>query len=273
MSLDSASADLAKTYGEENRCPACGAFARVDKDDTLRFVCAVCGAPRIGGKAKPSPETNAAIVAAAKAKRSAFAWRAGAWALGLPAALTLLLAAVLAPQSFLAAGVLIVGGVVLAILAARASRTAATERKKLNVAWTEMWENAVLALLTERGDRETTAEDVAKALELPTAEAEALLNVLSARSSLRVRVDEQDAKLVYEPELKQSAPTQNAPAPSAPVSPLASTTSVDPATAREELARAEREQAERAQAEREQAEREQAEAEQGTGDAKTKASP
>jgi ribosomal protein L37AE/L43A len=237
-SLDSASADLAKTYGEENRCPVCGAFARVDRDPELRFVCAVCGAPRIGGKTKPSAETNAALVAAAKAKRSAFAWRVGAWGLGIPAALTLALAAVLAPQSFLAAGVLIAGGVLLAIFAARASRTAATERKKLYAAWTEAWEGAVLTLLGERGDRETTAEEVARALELPASDAEVMLNMLSARSSVRVRVDENDAKLVYEPD-------------SRPVSPLASTTNADPKTAQAEIERALKAQAEAEQAEAE----------------------
>ena len=198
MGLQGASADLAKTYGEENRCPACGAFARIDRDDDFRFVCAVCGAPRIGGKGSSDPEAQRSVAAAAKAKRSAFAWRVASFGLGLPAALTLVLAAVLAPQSFLAAGVLIASGIVLAILATRAARVASTERKKLWAAWTEMWEHAVLALLAERKDRETTAAEVAKELDLPEADAETLLTTLSARSNVRVRVDEESARLVYE---------------------------------------------------------------------------
>ncbi len=206
MGLESdASANLAKTYGEENRCPACGAFARVDRDPVLRFVCAVCGAPRIGGKAKQSEDTNRAIAAAGKAKRSAFAWRAGSWALGIPAAFALILAAVLAPQSFLASGILIAGGVFLAIFSARASRTARTERKKLMSAWNEAWENATLALLAKQGDKQLTAEDVGKELDLPTADAEALLTTLSAQSSVRVRIDEDEAKLTYESENKTEA--------------------------------------------------------------------
>ncbi|CAN5647389.1 hypothetical protein BH09MYX1_BH09MYX1_67430 [soil metagenome] len=200
MGLESASADLAKTYGEENRCPACGAFARIDRDDTFRFVCAVCGAPRIGGAINPSEATNKSLVVASRSKRSAFAWRAASFALGIPAALTLALAAILAPQSFLAAGVLIAGGVLLAIFAARSARLAATEKKKLFAAWSEAWENAALAVLDARGDERTTADDVAKALDLPPAEAEVLLNKLSAQSSVRVRISEDDAKLVYESE-------------------------------------------------------------------------
>jgi hypothetical protein len=201
MGLD-ATRDLAGVYGEENRCPICGAFARVDRDDEFRFVCGVCGSPRIATKAIAVPkESVMALREAAQAKRSAFAWRIAAWGLGLPAALSLALAAVLAPASLLASGVLIGCGVLLAIFAARFSRTATTTRKKLKSSVNEAWEAAALAVLDERG-KETTAADLAKALEIPEADAEAMLASLSARSRVNVRVEDKSAELVYESEAR-----------------------------------------------------------------------
>jgi hypothetical protein len=197
MGLD-ATRDLAGVYGEENRCPICGAFARVDRDEEFRFVCGVCGSPRIAMKAIPK-ESIVALREAAQAKRSAFAWRVAAWGLGLPAALTLALAAILAPASLVASGVLIGCGVLMAIFAARFSRTAATTRKKLKSAVNDAWEGAALAVLDQRG-KETTAADLAKALEISEADAETMLASLSARSRVNVRVEDKSAELVYESE-------------------------------------------------------------------------
>lgn len=204
MGLD-ASRDLAAVYGEENRCPICGAFARVDRDETFRFVCGVCGSPRIATKAVPLPqESLLALRHAAQAKRSAFAWRVAAWGLGIPAALSLALAAVLAPASLLASGVLIACGVVMAIFATRSSRMAATGRKKLRSSVDQAWEAAALAVLDQRG-KETTAVDLAKALEISEADAEAMLASLSARSRVNVRVEDKSAELVYESEARPEA--------------------------------------------------------------------
>ena len=204
MGLD-ASRDLAGVYGEENRCPICGAFARVDRDDEFRFVCGVCGSPRIATKAVPLPkESVIALREAAQAKRLAFAWRFASWALGIPAALSLALAALLAPASLLASGILIGCGVLLAIFAARSSRTATTARKKLKLAVNEAWEATALAILDARG-KETTASDLAKALDLPEADAEAMLASLSARSRVNVRVEDKSAELVYESEVRPDA--------------------------------------------------------------------
>ena len=209
MGLD-ATRDLAGVYGEENRCPICGAFARVDRDDEFRFVCGVCGSPRIATKAVPLPkESVTALREAAQAKRSGFAWRLAAWGLGIPAAVSLALAAILAMASLVASGVLIVCGVALAIAAARSSRTATTARKKLKSSVQEAWEAAALAVLDQRG-KETTAADLAKALELPEADAEALLASLSARSRVNVRVEDKSAELVYESEARPDAEAEAA---------------------------------------------------------------
>jgi hypothetical protein len=204
MGLD-ASRDLADIYGEENRCPVCGAFARVDRDDEFRFVCGVCGSPRIATKAVPLPkESIIALREAAQTKRSAFAWRVAAWGLGIPAALSLALAALLAPASLLASGILIGCGVLLAIFAARSSRSATTGRKKVRMAVDAAWEATALAILDKRG-KETTATDLAKALDVSEAEAEAMLASLSARSRVNVRVEDKSAELVYESEARPDA--------------------------------------------------------------------
>lgn len=204
------SPDLAGVYGEENRCPVCGAFARVDPDEAFRFVCAVCGSPRIPTKAVPLPkESLLALREAAQAKRSAFAWRVAAWGLGIPAALSLALAAVLAPASLLASGLLIACGVAMAIFASRASRTATTGRKKLRAAVDHAWEATALAVLDQRG-KETTAADLAGALEISETDAEAMLASLSARSRVNVRVEDRSAELVYASEVRPEAEAEAA---------------------------------------------------------------
>jgi ribosomal protein S27AE len=198
----SAGADLGKVYGDATRCPACGAFAAVVPSPEHRWVCGVCGAPRVQmpeGHDLPE-ESNVAIREAANAQRAAALQRLTVWACGLPAALTLLLAIVLAPASFLAGGVLVASGIVLALLSSRASRRAATERKRARSAAERAYEAAVGALAKGR-----TPAEIAAALHISEADVEAMLTMISAQAQVRVVVDPLAALPEPEPEAKARA--------------------------------------------------------------------
>ena len=66
--------DPANPLSDASACPHCGAFARILKNDELRFVCGVCGAPRI-----PAPDLSGRelepLKAAQEARRARFLWR------------------------------------------------------------------------------------------------------------------------------------------------------------------------------------------------------
>jgi ribosomal protein S27AE len=164
-------ADLAKVYGESTRCPACGAFAQTLPHPEHRWVCAVCGAPRVVMPDKEAvPEESAvALREAANAQRGAALQRLMSFATGIPAAMALLLAIALAPASFIAAGVIIATGILLAFLASRASRKAATERKRLRSAVERAYEAAIESL----AGKNLTNAQIAAGLRIAEADVEA----------------------------------------------------------------------------------------------------
>jgi len=186
-------ADLAKLYGEGTRCPSCGAFARVIATPDHRWMCGICGAPRIvmpEGEALPS-EAEIALAEAATAQRQGGLQSLMMVLMGVPAAIALLLAVVLGLASLLAAGVLVAAGVGLAILASRASRRAGTERKRYRGAVERAYESAIAALMTKN----RSPAEVAAALRIPEADVEAALALtapIRARVAAPVRVDDHE---------------------------------------------------------------------------------
>ncbi len=164
------------------RCPACGAFAMTLPHPEHHWVCAICGAPRVVmPEGEPLPEeATLALREAATAQRTAAMQRLMTWAMGIPAGMALLLAIALAPASFIAAGAIIGTGIVLALLASRASRRAATERKRLRGAVERAYESAIGALAS----KDQNAQQIATALRVPEADVEAALAVHG-----QVRVD------------------------------------------------------------------------------------
>src|SRR5450755_2370625 len=177
-------ADLAKVYGESARCPICGAFARTVPHPDHHWVCGVCGAPRVEmPEGEPLPEESLiALREANTARRSATIQRLSTWAMAVPAAFSLLLGLVLAPASFLAAGILIGGGVLLAILASRASRRASTERKRLRGAVERAYEAAIMALTM----KDKTPAEIAAGLHIAEADVEAALATQTGMPNIRV---------------------------------------------------------------------------------------
>jgi hypothetical protein len=167
--------NLVKLYGDAARCPVCGAFAKTLPDPEHRWVCAVCGAPRVvmpEGVALPE-ESAVALREAANARRTSAMQRLMTWGLAFPAGASLLLAIVLAPASFIASGVLIGAGIFLALFSSRASRRAATERKRLRGAVERAYEAAIAALTAQN----KTPQEVAAALRIAEADVETALAV------------------------------------------------------------------------------------------------
>jgi len=164
-------ADLSKVYGESTRCPACGAFAQTEPHPEHRWVCAVCGAPRVvmPDKEAVPEETAVALREAANAQRGAAMQRLISFGTGIPAAMALLLAIALAPASFIASGVIIATGIVLAFLASRASRKASTERKRLRSAVERGYEAAIESL----AGKNLTNAQIAAGLRIAEADVEA----------------------------------------------------------------------------------------------------
>ncbi len=201
--------DFGSLYGEENRCPHCGALARVDKDDDLRWVCGVCGGPRVPAKVKIGEDGNAALRDAAKSRRSASGWRVASWALGFGAAMALVAAIVVGFGSVLVGGGLVLAGVLMAIVSATFSRSARSARLRARADVDRAWEHAIGALL-EAGTTNATAKSIAKTLGVTEAEVEVALSTLSAQGRTRVDIGN-DADLVYRAENPDVAPIEEEP--------------------------------------------------------------
>jgi len=192
-------ADLAKVYGEETRCPTCGAFAATLPHPEHRWVCAVCGAPRLEMKGEAVPEESlVALREASGAQRTAALQRLTTWMTGLPAAFSLLLAIVLAPASLIAGGVLVFAGIMLAVIASRASRRAATERKRLRGAVGRGYEAAILHLTT----KDKTPTEIATMLRIAEADVE---TALATQGPVRIAPPTRVAVPKPEPEAEPEA--------------------------------------------------------------------
>lgn|GEM_PF-2291700 len=186
--------DFGSLYGEENRCPHCGALSRALPDDDLRWVCGVCGGPRVLAKVKIGADGVAELKSAAKAKRASDGWRAASWLLGFGAAVALVTALVIGSASMLYGGGAVGAGILLAIVAATFSRSSRQAKTRARGHVDRAWEHAIGRLLTKRND--ATAREIADELDVPEAQVEAALTTLSTQGRTRVNVDN-DAELHY----------------------------------------------------------------------------
>ncbi len=186
-------------------CPHCHAVAAVERSRRLRWRCAVCGGPVVPteqGVARSQGEL-ASLVRAQRAHAMAFGWRAGAIMLGLVAVLGIGFAMLLLFASHLAAGV--IGGIALGagmlaiLLAGRARARDADASDALEDAWQKV---AAEVLAARAG--QTTAAQLARAMQTDEDHAQALLGKLSASGRVRVDVRD-DAELAYRAEPSERA--------------------------------------------------------------------
>lgn len=184
--------------GEGNQCPHCAATARAEpkvEGTTTRWVCAMCGGPRIPGGAGGEAAANALREAqtlfsgATRAKARSVAWTI------LAVLATLVVVAASAKEAIAATLVLLVLAVVPALLALRA-RSQGTKRKENG---DEALERAWLAAAEEiaaKAKDGITAKELGKSLAIDEKKADELLTTLAVHDKTRIDVGD-DAEVRY----------------------------------------------------------------------------
>ena len=193
-------------YGEQHRCPHCQALAQAQPDAALRWKCGVCGGPRVPQGVALGEEGMLALRGAHAAKGSAQVLRFVSWTLGLAAAATFAVAALAAFASPIAGGVVVAVAVALAVASARASRSASSARKRVVAGVEHAWENAI-AEYVQHAPTSVTAAQVASALNMSDAQAEASLTTLAVHDRTRVDVGD-DAQVRYGATTAQEIPQE-----------------------------------------------------------------
>lgn len=181
---------------EPGACPHCGATGHLERHVVLRWVCAVCGGPRLPGVPSPPAREASAL------RRSFAEWR-GKQTRGVAAAGLTGLGVVLAGGAVagllagaLAAPAVLGAAAVVAAVGGAGSRAKARARAKAaRGAVDEAWDGAVARALDTAG-RHLTAAELATALRLEEPEAEELLGRLAAGDRVRVHLGD-DAELRY----------------------------------------------------------------------------
>ncbi len=177
-------------------CPHCGSQARMDPHHEFRWVCGICGGPRVPveDRRAHSDREREELLRAGQAKKVSFAfWLAGValTVMGtLLAALGVALATASGPVAialFLAAAAALIGGIVYV-------RRANGKHAEAKQATFEAWESVVEALLQSRKG-EASARQIAKEMHTTVADVERMMSFLSVDN--RVRIEVKDADLVY----------------------------------------------------------------------------
>jgi hypothetical protein len=178
-------------------CPHCRAVAAAERSPTLRWRCAVCGAPVVpsDGSFPRGHGELPNLVGAARANAMAFGWTAATVVFAGVAALTASVALLLWGGTHGAAAILaVVAGSALALAAASGLRARA-RRGEAGAQIDRAWRGVTAELLAARGTA-LTPRDLMRALPLDEPIAEHLLAELSAEGRARVAVGE-DAQLSY----------------------------------------------------------------------------
>ena len=180
-------------------CPHCGGLAKVSPHPELRFVCNVCGAPRIETKgASLSGRERPALEQTRVAVRHRLFWKIGA-VLGFSSAafiFVISLVGMLFSATWGLLGGLVFGvpWVVLGVLAvARAKGKTAEVRRLLD----EAWRSAARDLVHASQDG-ITARDLATRMGIDEATAENLIAEVSIDDSVRSRMTD-DGRIVVAP--------------------------------------------------------------------------
>lgn len=186
-------AQCGATYGERNRCPHCHAVADVEPSGTLRWRCKACGGPRVPVEDALVVRTGREIPLLERAQRArmrAAGFRAAAGVVAgfgvISLLVSLLVMALVTPGVVGTIGTLVVTAVpfILAFFAWRRGRAHARELEQLlDQAWTLVASDVLASV----GDG-LTAADLAKAMRLEEAQAEALLAELGATDFVHARV-------------------------------------------------------------------------------------
>lgn len=179
--------------GEGNRCPHCGAVARIEGSG-LAAVCAICGGPRVpsnlGGddtanalREQKTALSNARTASVATVVQAVFAAFATLIGLGL------------APESILGKALVVVLAAVPLFLAMRSRGRATKARSQARDAADRAWRGAAEDAAS-RSKEGVTVPGLAKALGIEKAHADKLLTELTVHDRTRIDVGD-DAEVRY----------------------------------------------------------------------------
>lgn len=202
-------------YGESNRCPHCRTIADIKPSASLRFACAVCGAPRVPIDDPDISRSGKEVRVLEQAKRAhmhATAARAGAYvtgAFGIVSLLTALLAlAFITPGPIGAAGLAVAVMVpfVLALYAWRLARRAGSELETL---LDQAWALSASDVLQAKG-KDLEPSQLARILRVDETQAEELMARLDVNDFLRTRVTDEADRAATSPERLRVSSTGSA---------------------------------------------------------------
>jgi ribosomal protein S27AE len=183
--------------GEVNKCLHCGAQSVVLEHPLFRYVCGVCGGPRVPVKdaRAHSAKERDLLGAADHARKSAFGFRMLATGLGLVGTLVAALGTVLATLSIAVGVVLASAAIVMFVLAVMYGRRAKRKVDDATRSALGAWEAVAEALLRLHGG-DLSSKEMARLLGTNEAEAERVMTVLAVDDRVRVDVGK-DAELRY----------------------------------------------------------------------------
>ncbi len=196
--IDGACTSCGFTSGAGNACPHCGAIARVEPKGSgpaLRWVCGVCGGPRMPIGAAGSEAANGPLREARASEIRSRKARASVWAFGFMAVFFTLIALAAWPAALAWKLFFLAFAVTPTVLAMRARNRATIARADAAEALDRAWLGAAetIAKGTKKG---VTVAELAARLKIDPVRAEALLTKLAVQDGTRIDVDD-DAEVRY----------------------------------------------------------------------------
>lgn len=184
--------------GAGNQCPHCGATARAEpkvEGTITRWVCAMCGGPRVPGGFGGDESENALreaktlISGATRAKARSIAWTI------LAVLATFVVLAASAKEAIAATIALSLMAIVPAFLAVRARGQGNKRKENADAAIDRAWLAAAEEIAAKHANG-VTAKELGKTLHIDEARADKLLTQLAVHDKTRIDVGE-DAEVRY----------------------------------------------------------------------------
>ncbi len=194
---------------DASKCPLCGAVAGESPDEELRYVCDVCGAPRVpldDPAVRRSGKEAAPLKRADAARKARAGWRAAAVGAAVVLPFVLALSAILglawSATAALVAAIML--GLPAASLLGFAMARAKARGKEIQPALDAAW----LSVATDIAQSATgplKAGDLAAKLRVDTAQAEQLLALLDVNDVVRSDITE-EGEIAYSSRLRVAHP-------------------------------------------------------------------
>lgn len=187
---------------QHESCPHCDNIAVIERSDTLKFVCGVCGKARVpidDPAVERRFDEKDALARATTARNAARVWTAISATSGTFALISLMfwgLAVAFASPPLVATVVALIAALFPLGFAISGRMRVKRHADALAPALEEGWAAAARDLVQARGD--VSADDLAKVMRVDGAWAERVHAALGAQTGVRARVRDEDAALSFE---------------------------------------------------------------------------